>query len=192
MTFDSSKPNANESPSQFPAQAQTNWQRIETIVSGDHQWNDSADASDGKHVKARFPEQTSAPSTAANEAALYSKEAQSVSQMFIRRESDGAEVQITSSDVSDTTAQSTNGYSCLPGGVLIQWGKKSSPGSSGSVTFPKAFSAAPYSLSVDLQRSSGNQSVTVSSSSAPTTSSFSYLSSSGGSTFLYWIAIGPA
>ena len=46
MTFDSSKPNANESPSQFPAQAQTNWSRIETIVSADHQWNDAADASD--------------------------------------------------------------------------------------------------------------------------------------------------
>lgn len=187
MTFDSSKPNSNESPSQFPAQAQTNWSRIEAIVSADHQWNDAADASDGKHNKARFPEQASAPSTAANEVALYSKEANSISELYMRRESDGNEIQMTTGAVS----AAASGYSFLPGGVIIQWGKKTSPGTSGTITFPIAFPNACFSISFGMIRnaSSSTQSLYVNSASAIGPTSFAYTNTSSNTDF-FWTAIG--
>jgi len=136
-----------------------------------------------------MPEQGSAPSTAANEGGLYTKQANSVTCLFWRQESSGTEVQMTT---SQTPSKATSGYSFLPGDILIQWGQKATPGSSGSVSYPVAFASAPYSLSVSIQRDSGNQSVTIDSSTIPTTTTFNYLSSSAGSSILYWMAIGPA
>lgn len=86
-----------------------------------------------------------------------------------------------------------NSFTFLSPGLYLEWGSVASPGTSGSVTFPRAFSAPPFSIQVSLQRSSGNQSVTVDGTALnlPTTTNFHYLASSGGSDFLYWIAIGP-
>lgn len=41
---------------------------------------------------------------------------------------------------------SGNGYQKLPSGMLMQWGSVSSPGASGSITFPTAFLSGAYSL----------------------------------------------
>lgn len=63
---------------------------------GDHVSLTNADEDiRGGHRKLTLPEQGSAPSTAATEIALYSKEASSKSEVFYRQPSDGDEVQIT-------------------------------------------------------------------------------------------------
>lgn len=49
MSYDPSIPVATTSPSVFPAQCQTNWGRLQTIVSADHQFNLGAAANDGYH-----------------------------------------------------------------------------------------------------------------------------------------------
>lgn len=55
------------------------------------------DSGEGKHKYMQMPEQTSAPTTDANEGALYTKEStiNNVTDLFYRRESDGSELQIT-------------------------------------------------------------------------------------------------
>lgn len=76
--------------------------------------NDPADY--GKHKFVQFPVQAAAPATAANEVALYSKTVAAVPQLFLRRENNGAEINITSATASAT------GETTLPSGIRIKWG----------------------------------------------------------------------
>lgn len=49
MTFNANVPNASQSPGLFPAQNATNFTRLKTIINSDHVFNDTAQATDGKH-----------------------------------------------------------------------------------------------------------------------------------------------
>lgn len=194
MSFDATKPASNESPASFPAQAQTNWSRLETIISANHIFNAGADpATDGKHKFVVMPDQASAPTTAANEVALYSKAVSTVSQLFLRREGAGNEMQLTSKDVADATAQQANGYSCLPGGLLIQWGTYTAPaGVSGNLSFPTPFAAAPYSVVCTINRgtSTASSSYDLVLAATPTASTFKVNSGFSNAHSFYMIAIG--
>ena len=86
----------------------------------------------GKHKFCQFPEQGSAPTTAVDEGALYTKQASGITNLFWRQENNGTEIRMTGSGI----LAANNGYSFLPGGMLLQWGRINSPGSSGSATFP--------------------------------------------------------
>jgi hypothetical protein len=58
MSYNASIPVATTSPSVFPAQCQTNWGRLQTILGADHQFNLAEDlSSDGYHnlVHMRIP-----------------------------------------------------------------------------------------------------------------------------------------
>ena len=177
-------PNTGESLDDTRDAIKTNFTLLQITINANHV---SLTGGDGKHKFLQMPEQASAPTTAANEGGLYVKAASSISNLFWRQESDGTEIQMT--NIAPSSA--TSGYSFLPGGILMQWGQKATPGASGQVMFPITFSAAPYSLTLTLQRSSGTQSVTSSSATVPTATTFNYLASSAGSTILYWMAIGP-
>ncbi len=54
MTFNALIPLASDSPGLFPAQCQTNWSRLQTIISADHQFNLSAATNDGYHTLIRL------------------------------------------------------------------------------------------------------------------------------------------
>lgn len=49
MTFDANVPNGGQSPGLFPAQANTNFSRLKTIINADHVFNDTAQDTDGVH-----------------------------------------------------------------------------------------------------------------------------------------------
>lgn len=49
MTFDPNVPNASQSPGVFPAQNNTNFARLKTIINADHVFNDTAQTTDGVH-----------------------------------------------------------------------------------------------------------------------------------------------
>lgn len=49
MTFDPNVPNASQSPGLFPAQNNTNFARLKTIINADHVFNDTAQTTDGVH-----------------------------------------------------------------------------------------------------------------------------------------------
>ena len=54
MTFNIVVPNAGQSPGVFPAQNNTNFSRLKTIINADHNFTDSIAASEGAHKKATF------------------------------------------------------------------------------------------------------------------------------------------
>lgn len=73
MTFNIIVPNANQSPGVFPAQNNTNFQRIKEIVNNDHNWTDSAAADEGIHKQATFINRASPGALPFGNGILYSK-----------------------------------------------------------------------------------------------------------------------
>lgn len=49
MGYNPGIPDASDSPANFPAQAQVNWSRLQTIVEADHQFNINPASTDGYH-----------------------------------------------------------------------------------------------------------------------------------------------
>jgi hypothetical protein len=95
----------------------------------------------------------------------------------------------------------TNGYSFIPGpagtglnqgALLLQWGRVTNPGSNGTVTFPKAFPKAVFNIQLTYQRPSTSNAISfaLDNGTPPTVTAFTYYSTTGGSSFLYWFAIG--
>lgn len=195
MTYSPQPPNSGGTLVGTRDTIRGNFEIIQNRFNDNHvDFNDGS----GKHKFLQLPEintQTPStdPSTADNEAAFYSKEANSVAQLFMRRQSDGAILQLTAADVSDTTAQATSGYSCLPGGLLIQYGSIGAESSSSTrtITFPKAFSANPYSIVI-----TGFKAGTVSTQDAyvqtRSTTQFTIRVGDGHSWDFFWTAIGLA
>ena len=72
MTFNPAIPANSDSPANFPAQAQTNWARLQALVTADHQFNLSAAANDGYHNLVHLSQQAPAGVLAAT-GRLYSK-----------------------------------------------------------------------------------------------------------------------
>lgn len=73
MTFSIIVPNASQSPGLFPAQNNTNFQRIKDIVNNDHNWTDSSSASQGIHRQATFINRGTPVGLPAGNGVLYSQ-----------------------------------------------------------------------------------------------------------------------
>lgn len=111
-----------------------------------------ADGDPGKHKYVSMPEQVAAPATAANEMALYTKVDGGVSELFVRRESSGNEIQIT-----DTVTAPVNSMT-LPNGIIMKWGETAAtailPDAWTTVNFAVAFPTACLSVVISPVRDS--------------------------------------
>lgn len=103
MTFDASIPLSSNSPALFPSQSQQNFQVLNTIVSKDHQFNNTPSGGDnsGYHNVIHMIQQTTPP-VVSGTGQLYAKIASGVAQLFY---SDGAgtEYQLTPQSVTEVT-----------------------------------------------------------------------------------------
>lgn len=167
---------------------QANFADIETDFKVNHENFNDTDA--GKHKFLQMPEQGSAPATAAGEGGLYTKDANSEPCLFYRRETNGDEVQLTT---SATPTLAEDGYTFLPGGLLLQWGLETIPDfTTTTVTFPTAFSAAPYNIVASAKASTASEKSYGQVVNTPIAASFEWRNSTGTAAEVYWQAIGPA
>ena len=92
---------------------------------------------------------------------------------------------ITSNSLTlGTSSIATSGHSRLPNGLLVQWGTTASIATSGTtVTFPVAFSAAPYSVVLTAVGATVSFRVN-------TTSTTSFTANSSAASTAYYMAIG--
>lgn len=178
MTYTNNIPQSTDSPSDSQPQILANFQSIATVVNKNHV--DFNDGDEGKHKFLQMPEQSSAPTTGANEGGLYTKESNSITELFFRRESDGTEIQLTDGDPST----GTSGYTFLPGGLLLQWGTGSGSTLGTTVNFTTSFSTV-YQVVGSVISTSGDRAVSISS---VTTSGFT-AKTQGNNTISYF-AIG--
>lgn len=148
----------------------------------------------GKHKFVEMPNGILPVGLAAGESTLYSKSVSGASQLFFTRDNSGIEIQLTG---PTTPVANTNGYTFLPGGILMQWGIVNSPTSTGTVTFATANIAFPtscFNVQCTLIAKSGGTST--SNTVAPITGTvtntgfgYSYTATSSYVAF-YWVALG--
>jgi len=152
MAYNSDIPQASDDPSQSQGQILDNFQELNTYLSVNHV--DLNDGDQGKHNFMQMPEQSSSPSTAANEGALYTIEGTytSATELVFRRESNGDEIEFTG------LLGSTNGWTRLPSGILLKWGTSTANGST-ATNFPTGATipvfSSVYSAQVSVQDASG-------------------------------------
>lgn len=96
MVYKPSVPQANDIIRISQKDFLGNFSQMQAIYSLDHYaWDSAEQNTRGKHKKITFPNQSSDPTTAANETALYSKSSGGISELFIREESDGTVSRLT-------------------------------------------------------------------------------------------------
>lgn len=180
-TYTSNIPQPSDDPSQSQDQILQNFQSLNTANSVNHiAYND---ADEGKHKFLQMPEQGSAPTTAADEGAVYTKVSNSTTELFWRRESNGTEVQLT----DGTPTAAGKGETFLPGGILIQWGTGTGTSGGSAVSFLTSFTTI-YQVVATAQNTSGT-SVAVESI---TNAGFTAYTSVAGPITVRYIAIGLA
>ena len=186
MTYNPDIPQSTDILSASQGQLLINFQQLEAIFDANHyKWDYATTALRGMHRFVTLESQASGPATSSTQGAVYTKTVSAAPQLFWRRASSGTEVQLT---YPIDPVASNPGYSFLPGGVLIQWGVVSIASSPTTVTFPKAFSAGPWSIVVTPYNNNG--SVGMASENFSTTTFKIY--SSATSLSASWIATGPA
>lgn len=154
MAYNPDIPQASDDPSQSQGQILANFQALNTFLSVNHV--DLNDGDEGKHKFLQFPEQSSAPATAANEGALYTKAVSGATELFFREESNGAELQITGAFTAASPGSVT-----LAGGLIMNWGSVSAGTTGATTTFDTPFTSAVYSLVCTATSSNPNVSASV-------------------------------
>lgn len=112
MTYNPSVPLNSDSPAIFPAQAQTNFTRLQQVMGADHQFNLIAAANDGWHTLIHMIPQAPAGVLAAT-GRLYSKSSAGIIQLFYM-DNNGTEYQLTPQ--SATEVSKITGTAALGGG----------------------------------------------------------------------------
>lgn len=180
-------PLGTNKPSVDQPNMQINTNSINSIIGTDHLTFGTATGSevDGWHTVIHSVPQVSDPVAITGFGQIYTKTVSSDQQLFY--ESGGGII----SQLTSSIAPSTNGFSYLPGRLLIQWGQDAL---TGIVTYPNAFSASAYSIQLTLagtQASGGRVAYSVTSSSS-TGFNYQLTTANVSPSLTYWIAIGPA
>jgi hypothetical protein len=137
MAYIPNTPIGTQIPAQMFTQFSDNFTELNTQYgsSGDH-FEFTAAANNGKHKKSTYFAQAADPSTAATEAALYTKTLGALSELYMRRDSNGTIIQMTSRNPVVAAGLGASGQTFLPGGVEMKWGQLLVPGGgSASATF---------------------------------------------------------
>ncbi len=175
----------------------SNFQTINTAFAINHIAFNISGA--GKHKFVEMPNQSVIPSPlAGGEGTLYCKASGGAAQVFYTPGVSTNEYQLTRAITASFATFGTNtgyaanhtgGWTFLPGGMLLQYGLRISAGTSGVITFPTAFTNAPYSITVSLYSNAASRTVVVDTGTAPTTTGFNFINSAAG-LGVFWTAIG--
>lgn len=179
MAYTSNIPQASDNPSQSQPLLLANFQEIATAFNTNHGAFNGANQ--GLHEFVQMPEQGSAPTTAANVGAIYTKEVSGTTQLFWREESNGTEYQMT----GQQTLSGGQGSFKMPGGLTFKYG--STTGGS-AVAFTAPFASAVYSVVISFVDPSG--SVGAAAASSVTVNGFTAANFGGSGNTMNWIAIG--
>ena len=143
-------PQPTDRPADSQAELLNNFQALKVFVDRNHVniVDPTTNTSEGKHKFVQMPNQGSAPTTNGTEGAVYVKSAGGRSALFWRQQSNGTEVQMT----NRVPQLSTDGYTFLPGGLLLQWGRVTATTTTTNISFPVTFTTV-YQVVATFQTS---------------------------------------
>lgn len=178
----------------------SNFQVIQTWTGTDHFALNATNA--GKHKFVRMPVRTTVAPSASGELSIFTKTGTSPaeSNLYYAADNNTSSIyQLTRTDNAHyatfgknvASGTQSRGWTFLPGGLLMMYGSKTSPGPSGTVNFPFTFpGGAPYSIQLSVISNKTDTIVTLEFATPPTASSFKYNIQNGQNVTLYWVAIG--
>lgn len=139
MSYNPNIPQSSDFLSVSQTDLLTNFTQLDDLFGQDHE-KFSAGSNQGKHNKSTYLEQSTAPSTAANEGALYAKAISGITQLFFRDESNGTEHQMT----GIVPGQTGTHYGIdLAAGIQLRFGELNVP-FVGPIPFQTPFSTIGY------------------------------------------------
>lgn len=150
MTFTGGIPQPGQSLGQTQAAVNNNFTNYFNAFSVNHvQPNGDGTYPQGKHKFSEYVVQAMSPATSNAEVAEYSRAISGVAQLFLQKANQLAGASDIQMSRVDTGALSANpGYSFLPGGTMIQWGRDAFTGTAlaKTVTFPIPFTANIFTV----------------------------------------------
>lgn len=203
MVFNPNVPKPADLLSVSQSDILTNFQQLDAVFDNDHYefsfaggaaapYDIAVAADKGKHKQVTFVRASADIANAGtDELGLYNKNTGAGAQeLFLRRESGGSVIQMTAGNPTNAA----NGFTFLPGGLLLQWGSVTLTAALTTVIFPTPFQAAtvPYSITLTPQgTASTNNAQAVNTAAPPTNTSFN-IGRVGSNITMYWMAIGVA
>lgn len=183
MPYNNNIPQSGETLGQTQLGINTNFAIIKTAQDVDHVPYDSANQ--GYHKQLHFNANQAAPGIGGGVSVAYVDTVGGVSALAFQNASGSFAI------TGKNPSVGANGYTTLPGGLLLQWGSDTAPsGTSGFFNFPTPFSVVPYSIVLTINRSSSSSAsydINVTSLSA---TQFKTNSGYSNSHTFYWMAIG--
>ena len=183
ITYNENIPTTNNRPSADQPIMQTNAVAIKNILDIDHVTFNTSPS--GYHKVIHFVTQGSDPGTVAGIGQTYTKTVSGDEYPFFKTGL-GTVYQLA----GNASSLATNGYTTLPNGLILQWGRKLSPGQTGTVNFPIAFPTACFSVTITQRRDSSTSTQGMYLNGVPGIASFAYNGSSSSDDALYWMATG--
>lgn len=133
-------PTANMSLGTSRTKILNNFTALNRTISKNHFGPDTSN--EGKHIYINLPIMTADfPTNPAGQLSLYTKDVGGRSTLFYKKDNSINQWQLTGID----PLASNNGYTFLPGGILIQWGSSAlteSNGVSQNISFPTSFDSS--------------------------------------------------
>lgn len=196
VLYTNNVPQATQTIAATQPTIQSNFTYLPLFGNVDHDFaSDSATTTNGFHTKVTFKANGSAPGFGSGVSVAYADTVAGVSSLCF--ENGTGSFAITGKNPSSAS----NGYTCLPGSLLLQWGFHALSGGTsdnGTVSFPVAFSSAAYNVQLTLRcvsggTSSSNNTLCVRNTSI-TTTGFDFVYNGSGADFslFFWTAIGPS
>ena len=194
LSYTTGVPNPPNNPSTDVGPMQINTNSINSILNVDHfGFNNTLG---GWHKIIHLPAQTVDPAPVtvpANAGQLYTKTISGDLELFYES-SGGVISQLTAAGITPTPG--TNGYSYIPGGILLQWGVLNTtfPSNVGTVTFATANIAFPnncFNVQMTMKGTSGTANLTQITGISKTAFNWQFTGGSSTSfTGFYWYAVG--
>ena len=146
MAYTSNIPTASQRLKDSQPLIQANFNEIATALGINHGPFNTVNV--GKHLFLQMPIQTVAPATNTTEMGLYTKTGITTNpEMYVRRANNGTEIEFTGS------LQATDGWTRLPSGILLKWGRVAVATVPQLVVFPVAATIPVFSAIYNLQLS---------------------------------------
>ena len=185
MTYNPAIPQSTDLISNSQPQILTNFGQLNTQYAADHDGLTTVTQS-GMHNQVTFLANQAAPSLTRNGVAgvagLYANTDGTNSQLFFQNAS--GSIPITGKSVAGA-----NGYTTLPGGLILKWGAATGLVDNSLITFPVAFPTGCYTVNICGYRGNASERSLWVSSGTVTASGFHIRTSSTGIDLQY-IAIG--
>jgi hypothetical protein len=155
------QPNQTLNATQNPIRQ--NFIDIDVGVAADH-ITLATGADSGKHAKVRFVQQAVDPLTTPTEMAMYTKDTGlGIQQIFIRKQNNGALFPFTQTSSTGITQNgASSGWSYLPSGIILKWGRFTTAGGTVTINTNAAWAVGnPAYTSVFSVQLTPNQNATV-------------------------------